>query len=213
MNAKSTTDTSRKRKPKMASSDAEMKARLARQLLRAEVAAARAVVAIEGKGMATIDGTALVGALKRNTQDVHAGELEGVEAMLVNQAVSLQALFVRLTERAMGQEDMMEHFTEFLRLALRAQAQSRATIEAIVTMKSPMVVFARQANIASGPQQVNNDLAHALATRETPKPQIELMDGATDGQWLDTRAPQKTVGVDFEMVPLDRIHGSENGGG
>ena len=43
-----------------------------------------------------------------------------------------------------------------MRLALKAQGQCRATLETLATIKNPPVVFARQANIAQGPQQVNN---------------------------------------------------------
>ena len=45
----------------------------------------------------------------------------------------------------------------FTRLAFKAQAQCRATIETLALLKNPSpAVFARQANIAHGPQQVNN---------------------------------------------------------
>jgi hypothetical protein len=43
-----------------------------------------------------------------------------------------------------------------MRLALKAQSQCRATLETLATVKNPPVLFAKQANIANGPQQVNN---------------------------------------------------------
>jgi hypothetical protein len=43
-----------------------------------------------------------------------------------------------------------------MRLALKAQAQCRATIETLATMKNPPLVIAKQANISAGHQQVNN---------------------------------------------------------
>jgi hypothetical protein len=43
-----------------------------------------------------------------------------------------------------------------MRYGLRAQAQCRATLETLAAIKNPPTVFARQANIANGPQQVNN---------------------------------------------------------
>ena len=46
-----------------------------------------------------------------------------------------------------------------LRLGLKAQSQSRATLETLATIKNPPTVFARQANVAHGPQQVNNLMA------------------------------------------------------
>ena len=52
------------------------------------------------------------------------------------------------------------HATEaYMRMALRAQNQVRLTLETINTIKSPPVVIAKQANITSGPQQVNNVLS------------------------------------------------------
>jgi hypothetical protein len=42
-------------------------------------------------------------------------------------------------------------------LALKAQSQCRATLETLTTIKSPPVLFAKQENIAAGPEQVNLD--------------------------------------------------------
>ena len=43
-----------------------------------------------------------------------------------------------------------------MRLALKAQGQCRATLETLAVLKGPPTLFAKQANIAAGPQQVNN---------------------------------------------------------
>jgi hypothetical protein len=51
---------------------------------------------------------------------------------------------------------LADQIDRFTRLALKAQGQCRATIETLALMKNPPTVFARQANIAHGPQQVNN---------------------------------------------------------
>ena len=42
-----------------------------------------------------------------------------------------------------------------MRLGLKAQSQARATLETLAQIKNPPVVYARQANVASGPQQNN----------------------------------------------------------
>jgi hypothetical protein len=47
-----------------------------------------------------------------------------------------------------------------MRLALKAQSQSRATVETLAAIKNPPVVYARQANFAAGHQQVNNGVRH-----------------------------------------------------
>jgi hypothetical protein len=56
---------------------------------------------------------------------------------------------------------MGEHFDAFeryLRLALKAQNQCRATLETLAAIKNPPVVFTKQANInhGNGNQQINN---------------------------------------------------------
>jgi hypothetical protein len=50
---------------------------------------------------------------------------------------------------------IVDQIDRFTRLALKAQGQCRATIETLALMKNPPTVFARQANIAHGPQQVD----------------------------------------------------------
>ncbi|MDN8616544.1 hypothetical protein [Variovorax ginsengisoli] len=49
----------------------------------------------------------------------------------------------------------------YARLAMKAQCQCRTTAE----MKNPPVVFARQANISNGPQQLNNGVPAGDAER------------------------------------------------
>jgi hypothetical protein len=51
----------------------------------------------------------------------------------------------------------LEATDRLMRLALKAQSQCRATIETLAEIKNPsQVAFVKQANIAHGPQQVNN---------------------------------------------------------
>ena len=54
---------------------------------------------------------------------------------------------------------MPRYRERYLRLALRAQGQCRATLETLGVIKNPPTVFAKQANIAAGPQHVNNTLS------------------------------------------------------
>jgi hypothetical protein len=75
----------------------------------------------------------------------NGGDLSQAEAMLMNQAAALQSVFVRLAERAMEQPQM-PHLEAFMRLALRAQSQCRATLETLATIKNPPIVFAQQVN-------------------------------------------------------------------
>jgi len=43
-----------------------------------------------------------------------------------------------------------------MRKTLRAQSQRRSKLETLAAVKNPPVVFAKQADLASGPQQVNS---------------------------------------------------------
>jgi hypothetical protein len=59
----------------------------------------------------------------------------------------------------------------FLRLAFKAQSQSRATLETLAFTQNPRSVeFVRQANIANGPQQVNNGTPPIARARGNRKP-------------------------------------------
>lgn len=139
---------------------------------------------------------------------VRADNLSEIEAMLVSQAVGLQTQWASLSRRAVHQE-MLPHYQAFMNLALRAQAQSRATLEALIELKRPRhpPTFVRQvqANIANGgPQQVVNngpepshnctepsrtDTSEIAPTKLLDaQPSTTLTTGGVDER-LDSRAP------------------------
>lgn len=148
-------------------------------------AAARVMMAAEHPNglRREIDLPDLAEVLRKRASAVQAGDLSGVEAMLTNQASALQSLFVRLAERGMGC-DSLAAFEGNMRMALRAQNQARATLETLAAIKNPPVVFARQANISNGPQQVNNGTARA----ETETAPNNLLQEVTHER-LDPRTP------------------------
>jgi hypothetical protein len=102
----------------------------------------------------------------------------------------------------------MPNLEGFMRLALRAQSQCRATLETLATIKNPPVVFARQANIANGPQQVNNGVpAPASPAHEEKTIQSnELLTKDQRGATLDTRGTAATSGTDKAMATLGEVH-------
>lgn len=110
--------------------------------------------------------THLVASLRDQGEAVNRGDLTAAERMLSAQAVALNAVFAEMARRAAL--NMGEHLgaTEtYMRLALKAQSQSRATVETLAAIKNPPVVFARQANINNGgQQQVNNGAGSPLVT-------------------------------------------------
>ena len=159
---------------------------LGRAIASSANAAARVMMAAEHReGIGRhIDLPDLAAVLAERAQAVQASDLSGIEAMLTNQATALQSLFVALAERGMGC-DKLASFEGNLRMALRAQNQARATLETLAAIKNPPVVFARQANIAHGPQQVNNGVARA-GTETAPNEVLEgigheRMDAGTPG--------------------------------
>jgi hypothetical protein len=101
--------------------------------------------------------TEAVLSLRRTVAAVNGGDLRSAETMLVGQAGALNAIFAELARRAaLNMGEYPDAFERYMRLALKAQGQARATLETLAAIKNPPV-FARQANINNGgQQQVNN---------------------------------------------------------
>jgi hypothetical protein len=142
----------------------------------------------------------LIGALKLQVDKVNAGNMERPEAMLLMQAHTLDGLFNNLATKARQQESMKNYET-FFRLALKAQGQCRATLETLSNIKNPPVIYAKQANISNGHQQINNG---------TPAPQAEEIKnqqngllGHTHGERLDRRAAGAASGKDKAMATVE----------
>lgn len=93
---------------------------------------------------------------REQVKKVLDGDMSSVEAMLYGQAMTLQTIFTNLARKAQAQE-YLKQFQVNLTLALKAQAQCRATLEALAEIKNPRpVLITKQANISGGHQQVNN---------------------------------------------------------
>ena len=93
-----------------------------------------------------------------------------------------------------------------MNLALKAQSQSRATIQAFVELKYPKQTnFVKQANIATGHQQINNGQAsngtstcapaHAPA-KEINNPHNKLLEVNNGRKTMDGRTAQTTIPKD-----------------
>ena len=99
----------------------------------------------------------LVTEMRRAGDEVAAGDMGRVERMLVNQAMTLDSIFNDMAQRS-GRQDSYKGIEVLMRLALKAQAQARSTAEALALLKNPMP-YIKQANMTTGPQQVNNTYA------------------------------------------------------
>ena len=145
---------------------------------------------------------------------VNGGSLATAERLLFAQAATLNVLFAELTRRAalnMGQH--LDATETYLRLALKAQAHSRATVQTLAEVKQPRAVaFVKQANIAQQ-QQVNNGapVSHAR-TEESPKPANEQSRLEAPNEWstLDTGATAAPARGNPEVETVGAIHRAED---
>ena len=181
----------------------------ARMMVSPELAAYRVLSSADSKGSMVgmwggIDVPSLTDELRDQAAAVNRGELNHVEAMLMNQATALQSLFARLAERGMSCDTIVP-FEANLRMALRAQSQCRATLETLAAIKNPPVVFAKQANInqGNGNQQVNNGTSDpASRAGEIINQPNELLE-AQHGERMDTRTAGATIVKNPAMATLD----------
>jgi hypothetical protein len=146
------------------------------------------------------DVNALTKILHQQTADVIGGNMTRPEAMLLSQAHTLDALFNSLVMKGLGQTHM-PHYESFLRLAFKAQSQCRSTLQALSDIKNPSVVYAKQANISQGHQQINNGIP-APRTQENKNYSNELLE-YTHGKRLDTRAKSETIGAYSKLAAVE----------
>ena len=145
---------------------------LARTLLQPTVRAA-ATIKEYAKSDVDLNLSGLIDSLKEQTRACSEGDLKRPEAMLTAQAHTLDAIFNKLALLAINAE-YIDELERYLKLALRAQSQCRATWEALATIKNPPVMgYVRQANVAHGPQQVNNASAAPNNVSRAGKSQSE----------------------------------------
>ena len=207
------------RKPEAAMPPAQTTADKARMALLPSVNGAAVIEAYQGNVMGKdTDMNVLIDRLRETFAEVKGGDLHTLEAMLISQATALQTVFVSLARRASTQERLPQYQT-FLGLALKAQAQSRATISALVDLKFPrQATFVKQANIAHGPQQVNNGAAagadpaqyaqtHAHAEKSAPE-QNKLLEAehGQPRQRMDTRAAQEAERSYQAVETVEPVH-------
>jgi hypothetical protein len=156
-----------------------------------------------------MDVPGLMATLREQGEAANAGNLAQAEAMLMNQATALQTVFARLVERGMGCSDVVP-FEANLRMGLRAQSQCRATLETLAAIKNPSsVAFVRQANIAHGPQQVNNETGTRQPVPARPQENeiapSKLLE-ASNGERMDTGAASPTGAANPTLEAVGAIH-------
>lgn len=128
------------------------------KLATTSILAAKTVKAYTHSG-AEMEMRDLVVEMRKAGDEAVAGDLGRVERMLAHQAITLDGIFNALAQMA-SREATFKNIEVLLRVGLKAQAQARSTAEALAEIKNPRPVqFVKQANMTTGPQQVNNTYA------------------------------------------------------
>ena len=153
--------------------------------------------------------TDLMGELRKAGDEVAGGNMSRVEKMLTHQALTLDAIFNNMALRSHGQTTF-KGIEVLMRLALKAQAQARSTAEALALLKNPQP-YIRQANIAHGPQQVNNAGTQTVGThphaKESKVLQNELLEDQRNGStYMDTRTTSKAARGHSKVEAVGAVH-------
>jgi len=165
--------------------------------------------------------TEMVDSLKDHGKRVNNNDLAAPEQMLMAQAVSLNAIFAEMSRRAaVNMGSHLEPMERYLRLALKAQGQCRATVETLAAIKNPRVMFAKQANIAHGPLQVNNGVpvgfetcppALAPAHGKTEIEPTKLLEGVKHGgTFLDAGTAATAAGGNSNVEAVGAVHRADH---
>lgn len=192
----------------------EHAASLARTVLRPSIKGA-VTIKEYSKKYGDLDLMGLVGELSDQAKAANDGDLKRAEGMLMVQAHTLDAIFNNLACRAaLNAGEYLGACETYLRLALKAQSQCRATLETLAEIKNPApVAFVRQANIGYH-QQVNNPAGPAKGSpraREIENPQNELLEAQPDER-LDIGTSGPAIGADPQLATVGTVNGAENNG-
>ena len=155
------------------------------------------------------DITETIATMHEKVNSVNNGNTKDLEATLTAQVTSLNAIYSEMARRAaLNMGEHLQATESYMRLALKAQAQCARTIEVIAAMKTPPVIFAKQANISTGNQQVNNSSlpkispAHAGKTINQSNELLEVNHGC---EKMDYRAKTAASGKDKAVAAVDTI--------
>ena len=149
--------------------------------------------------------TELLAAMRKAGDETVAGDMGRFERVLTNQFLTLDALFNNLAQRS-GRQESFKGIEVLMRLALKAQSQARATAETLALMKNPMP-YIRQANIAHGPQQVNNGTPTSAGKNQSPP--NELLEHQ-HGNTLDIGTQAAAGRADPAMATVEAKHRPTN---
>lgn len=181
---------------------------------------AAATIRFTSKTLGELHLMELIKELQHQAGEVHAGNQQRSEGMLIAQAHTLDMLFNELTRRSINNLANLTVAEQFMRLALKAQSQCRTTLETLSEIKHPRsIAFVKQANIAQN-QQVNNPMgeselsAHYAQARagEIKNNPNQLLE-ADHGKRLDTGTTGKAGRANTELEAVEPLHRPQNSRG
>ena len=142
---------------------------------------------------------------KRVRKTLADDKLADGQKVLAAQAHTLDTIFNAMAQKAAANAgEYVGACEKYLKLALRAQSQCRATLETIADIKHPRTAtFVNQTNVANGPQQVNNS-----RTGENENQPNELLEDKSDER-VDFGAEAAPGGDNTPVEALGEIERSK----
>ncbi|WP_395622348.1 hypothetical protein [Sphingomonas daechungensis] len=99
--------------------------------------------------------------LKKRAETTGKGDLTLVSEILTAQALTLDSMFTELARRAsLNMGDYLDAMDRYARLALKAQANSRTTLEALAKLHQPREQTVKHVHVNEGGQAVVADNFH-----------------------------------------------------
>ena len=126
---------------------------------------------------------------------VRKGDLSGPEATLVSQAHSLNAIFSEFARRsALNMGEYIEACEKYMKLALKAQAQCRATIETLAAIKNPPVLFAKPSQHLKRPS-AGEQWSSASRGRKQKVRRTNYWSSAMSNGWTQERRQRQSEAI------------------
>ena len=99
--------------------------------------------------------------LKKRGEKLGGGDLELAGHLLASQAVTLDAIFTEMARRSgLNMGEYLDASERYMRLALKAQANSRAALEALAKLHQPREQTVRHVHVNEGGRAVIADQFH-----------------------------------------------------
>ena len=127
--------------------------------------------------------TEFASSIKERADKAASGDLGDVSALFMAQALSLDSIFTEYARIALVNVSSNTEASErYMRLAMKAQANSRATLEALAKLHQPREQTVKHVHVNSGGQAVVADTIHQhTGGAENAKTDEQSLATATDG--------------------------------